>query len=656
MSRIFPVLMLACIAMLAGPAWANTQGSASVKKDQHRDQLENPKDTLAWSVNYLNRIMYSGNEWYLTDRTYQKAIKGVLNYAENQPIDTSVVEMQKLLSDYGVVFIYDRRPQDIRHPENVPGYITSNQVDDQVKSLKKQWADSLKNSMIEVPESLLENIEKEVRLIPAMDPQRLLSDSLEQMPAAFRRCLKQHFASLGAADSISPAAFDSIRISVVESCRLRYNGSVLTSYRDSVIAQYRSGYIQQFIDSAAQAYREKVEQSNYDKLSYYNDGAVASANDSLRMALRYLTKYAAADSVKLSFTNLAGEKKSMWTANRPMPPIRFYLKNVQNDSLGVIVNNSGKGKVNIIIDDGVQIQRFTTTDRREIKIKREEPGDNLLAMNTITPKLSPWEMGGDGTLGFTQTTLKNWAKGGESSLAALGVAKYHVNYSKKKIKWENDLELRYGMNRTDTKGLQKNDDKIEFQSRLGYSAFNRWYYSGDFDFKTQMTRGYSDPDHQKPISAFMAPGYVTFSIGLDYKPNADFSLFISPLTSKTTYMNDTALIDPTNYGLKAGQKKLWEPGFIVKTTFKKDIIENIHYETAGQIFVNYRYPFTKFNFDWEQTLVLKVTRSINTRIMTHLIYDDNTKFPVYDNAGNQIGKKPKWQFQELFTVGFTYEF
>ncbi|WP_234406455.1 hypothetical protein [Prolixibacter bellariivorans] len=185
MSRIFPVLLLACVTMLASPVWANAEDSPSAKKNQRRDQPENPKDTLTWSVNYLNRIMYSGGEWYLTDRTYQKAIKGVLNYAENQPIDTSVVEMQKLLSDYGVVYIYDRRPQDIRHPENVPGYVTSNQVDDRVKSLKKQWADSLEKSMIEVPESLLENIEKEVRLIPAMDPQRLLSDSLKQMPAPF---------------------------------------------------------------------------------------------------------------------------------------------------------------------------------------------------------------------------------------------------------------------------------------------------------------------------------------------------------------------------------------------------------------------------------------------------------------------------------------
>ena len=656
MSRIFPVLLLACITMLAGPVWAVEHSSASAGTNQRHEQPVNPMDTLKWSVNYLNRIMYSGGEWYLTDRTYQKAIKGVLNYAENQPIDTSVVEMQKLLSDYGVVYIYDRRPQDIRNPQNVPGYTTPDELDSQVESLKKQWTDSLQHSMIEVPESLVENVEKEVRLIPAIDPQRLLSDSLKQMPVAFRRCLIRQFTKLGVADSVSTTAFDSIRASVVESCRLKYNDSVLTTYRDSVIAKYRSEYIQQFIDSAALAYRKKIEQRNYDRLSYYNDGVVASVNDSLRLALQFLTQHAALDSVKLSMTNLAGEEKSIWTANRPMPPIRFYLKNVQNDSLGVIVNNSGKGKVNIIIDDGVQIQRFTTTNRREITIKREEPDQNLLAMPTITPKLSPWEMGGDGTIGFTQTTLKNWAKGGESSLATLGVAKYHVNYSKKKMKWENNLELRYGMNRTDTKGLQKNDDKVEYQSRLGYSAFNRWYYSGDFDFKTQMTRGYSDPDHQKPISAFMAPGYVTFSIGLDYKPNADFSLFISPLTSKTTYVNDTTLIDPTNYGLKAGQKKLWEPGFIVKTSFKKDIIENIHYETAGQMFVNYRYPFTKFDFDWEQTLVMKVTRSINTRIMTHLIYDDNVKFPVYNDAGEVIKKVPKWQFQELFTVGFTYEF
>jgi hypothetical protein len=39
-----------------------------------------------------------------------------------------------------------------------------------------------------------------------------------------------------------------------------------------------------------------------------------------------------------------------------------------------------------------------------------------------------------------------------------------------------------------------------------------------------------------------------------------------------------------------------------------------------------------------------------------MVYDYNTKFPVMDSSGNEIDKKAKWQFKELFTVGFNYKF
>src|SRR5665647_150862 len=56
-------------------------------------------DSLKWSVDYLNKLLYSGGEWYLTDRQYKKPIRGVLNYAENDPLDTVIVDIHKLLSD-----------------------------------------------------------------------------------------------------------------------------------------------------------------------------------------------------------------------------------------------------------------------------------------------------------------------------------------------------------------------------------------------------------------------------------------------------------------------------------------------------------------------------------------------------------------------------
>ncbi len=85
--------------------------------------------------------------------------------------------------------------------------------------------------------------------------------------------------------------------------------------------------------------------------------------------------------------------------------------------------------------------------------------------------------------------------------------------------------------------LQKNDDKLEFTSRFGVSAFKKWYYSAELNYETQFFRGYKYPtsSNPDPISAFMSPAKTFFKIGFDYKPNNNFSLLLSPLTLKNMY-------------------------------------------------------------------------------------------------------------------------
>jgi uncharacterized protein (DUF1015 family) len=116
------------------------------------------------------------------------------------------------------------------------------------------------------------------------------------------------------------------------------------------------------------------------------------------------------------------------------------------------------------------------------------------------------------------------------------------------------------------------------------------------------------------------------------------------------------MIKPASYGLLPGTKKLWEPGIIVKANWHKQLAENITYDTKGAFFTNYQYPFKKIAAEWEQVLLMHVNRFINVRLMTQMIYDYNTKFPVYDASGKVIDKKPKLQFQEMITVGLTYKF
>ena len=54
-------------------------------------------DSLKWSVVFLNKILYSCNEWYLSNNQLKKPIQGVLNYAENDPLDTVVTKLHRML-------------------------------------------------------------------------------------------------------------------------------------------------------------------------------------------------------------------------------------------------------------------------------------------------------------------------------------------------------------------------------------------------------------------------------------------------------------------------------------------------------------------------------------------------------------------------------
>jgi hypothetical protein len=73
------------------------------------------------------------------------------------------------------------------------------------------------------------------------------------------------------------------------------------------------------------------------------------------------------------------------------------------------------------------------------------------------------------------------------------------------------------------------------------------------------------------------------------------------------------------------------------------------------MFINYKEPFQKFDINWENTFVMKLTNYINMRFLVHFIYDDNVLFPVYDENDVQIGEKAKLQIKEFFSVGFTYK-
>jgi len=651
--KINNTLIICVLIVFQFSASAAKYDFSGIRKSKNRAAV---KDSISWSISLMKKVFNGSGEWYLTNDSFQKAVKGVIDYAENDPLDTVVIRMNQLLKDGSIPLIFNRKAESIPDKKIIPGFLSAEEVDRLVEHRRKSVADSIRKTLIQVPDSYISQGLTEVQVIPAGDPKQMLITMDKLMPVPFRNKFNKGWERVILPAKATETEIDTLKIRLFNLTRQLYNDSILFSRRDSLILLYRNNVISQQATEASLREKNFLYARNRDLLGAFNEEEVTKMNDSIRHALGFLTYLAASDSTLLTVANLKGGQAKIWTANHPMTPMRLFLKNEQNDSLSVILYNNGKDGLKIVIDDGVKFLRFTETQKKEITFNPKKPDGSLhkVILRTIDPL--PWKLLGFGTIGFTQTALSNWAKGGESSLSMLLIERYTANYTKKNLSWENFAEFRFGTFSSKSRGLEKNEDKLEFQSRFGYSAFKKWYYSCESNFRTQLTRGYAYPDKVNPISAFMAPGYLTFSVGLDYKPNKNFSLFLSPITSKTTFVKDTALINPSHYGLDPGKTRLWEPGAIAKVNWHYKIKDDVFYDTRAEVFNNYNFPFQKFNVNWEQTLAMQLTQHINTRINTQVIYDYNVKFPDTDANGNVISLKAKWQLQEMFTLGINYKF
>jgi hypothetical protein len=154
----------------------------------------------------------------------------------------------------------------------------------------------------------------------------------------------------------------------------------------------------------------------------------------------------------------------------------------------------------------------------------------------------------------------------------------------------------------------------------------------------------------------LSPARTLIKVGLDYKPNKNFSLFLSPFTSKTVYVRDTARIDQTKYGISATSQSLWEPGLNADIKYKVDLSPQISFETKYKMFINYQEPFEKFDITWENLVVAQLTNRISMNFMLYLVYDDNVTFPTgKKDANDKEIYKAKLQTKQLMTIGFSYK-
>ena len=261
-----------------------------------------------------------------------------------------------------------------------------------------------------------------------------------------------------------------------------------------------------------------------------------------------------------------------------------------------------------------------------------------------------WTINGDYALQFLQNYVSgNWYKGGESNYSALASLVMQANYNnKQKVKWENRLELKYGMQSSRSDSLhsfKSTEDLIRLTSKLGLQATKRWYYTVQFVGNTQFSHSYRSND-PKVYSAFAAPLNINLSIGMDYSVDwmnhrLKGNFHLAPLAYNMKY---TRMLELTRrLGIKDGKHFLHDFGSEFTVDLEWKLMELLTWKTRLYGYTTYK----RTELEWENTFTFRFNRYISSRVFI---------YPRFDDGVRRDNDHAFWQLKEFASIGFQYSF
>ena len=261
-----------------------------------------------------------------------------------------------------------------------------------------------------------------------------------------------------------------------------------------------------------------------------------------------------------------------------------------------------------------------------------------------------WKRGGLMSFNLAQGSLSNWAAGGDNfSMTVNGYFNYFFYYKKDRHSWDNNMDVNLGYVQSTSLGSRKNDDRFDFLSKYGYKVdtTGKWYLSTLFNFRSQFFDGYTYSNNIPDFSSsFLSPAYVILSVGFDYKPTDKLSMFISPLTSRSTIITNSVLAQKGIYGIPAGQHSINEIGAFATINYSNLIAKNVTYKGRLDLFSNYASNPQNVDLFMTNLFSFKINRYFSATYSLDMIYDDNIRLfgPNHTSPGLQT--------KSLIGIGF----
>lgn len=247
-------------------------------------------------------------------------------------------------------------------------------------------------------------------------------------------------------------------------------------------------------------------------------------------------------------------------------------------------------------------------------------------------------------INLNQATFSdNWKAGGISSIAFNTYLDARADYLSGKISWDNAVQMQYGLLKNKGEEQRKSIDRLYLDTKYGYAISSDWNAFVSVNFLSQFAKGYEynvdAVGTDRLISNFLSPGFLTFALGAEYKPNPYFSLRLSPFAPRFTFLADDAVAANERYGVPEGKKvrKEWLAAMI-QASYNRDIFTNVNLRLNYIAYINYKELSAKqIDHLFNAVLTAKVNRYINVNLMGNFIYDNDQDSNIQYNQSLGLG-------------------
>lgn len=357
------------------------------------------------------------------------------------------------------------------------------------------------------------------------------------------------------------------------------------------------------------------------------------------------------DSIKLELLNYANDSVNFWINNDKEQFHRFWAKTQTLDSIGTWIQAlPGSNKIKILLDDNVYQNRDLENYQGETFEEKVENQTLSSMYSFVKPDIGElkrrrWSIFSELEGNFGQAAMSNWALGGENSFSVRFDYRQNFDYNYKKISWENDIYYRLGFLKSGSQKIRKNEDFLDMKSKLGIKAQKNWFYTALLRFETQFFESYTynDKNEGTLISDILSPSILSLSIGMDYKPSSDFSIFASPIAGKWTYvMRAPDDVNPKRFGVLEGKKSRVDGGARIEVHNRFKLYKAVNIRSDLNMYASYFDKEHPFMFDWKIKADFRINYFIQTSLFVNFLYD--------------LSSSKKLQIKENLNLGVSFRF